>query len=488
MKAISILGVALLIFTAQAGAADNKWAIHEWGTFTSLQNESGEAIGGINTDDEPVPEFVHRLAYFLVLQPTEIPSSFCQGAPHCHPDVTMRLETPVIYFHPPAGQTALQTADIKVRFRGGWLTEYYPYAKPSAPGLRPDGYDLTNFAGQLFPFGPLHSDTESTLEWNGLKIGGDWPITSTAAHVWTSPRAVQCASVQTDNSEAEKFLFYRGVGHIDAPMTISRDANSGELVFRSQLRDLPIREPLTLHSLWLVDIREDGTVAFRALPPVTLDHNTKKIVGHTASGFESKGFSVGNLEQLKSALHTALVADGLFSDEAQALLNTWELSYFKSAGLRVFFLVPRAWTDFYLPLECSLPANINRVMVGRIELITPEQRQKLAMLSHFTPKRIEADRGLLWTNFVTSTGPKPEEFQRLYTMNKPLSADTSVPKTYQTYLDLGRFRNALILDEIKRHPTAGLTNFVSQYGLGAYKPITVLPRTSEELRELQSKL
>ena len=74
---------------------------HEWGTFTSLQNERGEAIGGINTDDEPVPDFVHRLGYNLLLRPTEMPAIFFKGViRRCHPDVTMRLETPVLYFHP----------------------------------------------------------------------------------------------------------------------------------------------------------------------------------------------------------------------------------------------------------------------------------------------------------------------------------------------------------------------------------------------------
>lgn len=484
MKAISFLGAVLLIFAAQADAQEKKWAIHEWGTFTSLQNETGEAIGGINTDDEPVPAFVHRLAYFLLLQPTEIPSTFCQGAPHCHPDVTMRLETPVIYFHPPPGQKGIQTASLKVKFRGGWLTEYYPYAEPSAPGLRPEGYDATNFTGLFFPFGPLHSDTESKLEWDGLQIGGDWPVTNTTAHVWTSPRAVQCASVQTANDEAEKFLFYRGVAHIDAPLTISRDAKSGELLFRSQLKDVPIDKPLRLRSMWLVDIRADGKVAFRILPPVSLGPDARKIVAHTTATFESSDFSAGNLQKLKAALGTALVSDGLFTDEAQALLNTWELSYFKSAGLRLFFLVPRAWTDFYLPLETSLPADINRVMVGRIELVTPEQREKLARLSSYSVSRIQAEWQLLDTNFYASVAVKPNEFERLYSEEKPLSADISIPKTYQTYLDLGRFRNALILDESKRRPTPGLKSFISEYGLNAYRPVASLPTSRQEANKL----
>src|SRR6185503_9959314 len=136
MKSLPWLGVLLFVLTARAGAEEKKWVIHEWGTFTSLQNEAGDAIGGINTDDEPVPPFVHRLAYQFLLEPMEIPPSFCHGVPRCHPDVTMRLETPVIYFHPPAAQT-FSNVNVRVKFRGGWLTEYYPFAEPFAPGLRP---------------------------------------------------------------------------------------------------------------------------------------------------------------------------------------------------------------------------------------------------------------------------------------------------------------------------------------------------------------
>jgi len=479
-------GSALLLASHLFGA-QQKWAVHEWGTFTSLQNEAGDAIGGINTDDEPVPQFVHRLADFLLLQPTEIPPTFFQGAPSCHPDVTMRLETPVIYFHPPTSQRNVKTANIVVKFRGGWLTEYFPYAEPLAPGLRPRGYEPRTGQLSMFQFGPLLSSTESKLEWNKLKIGGNWPVTNTSAHVWLSPRAVQAASVQTVNGDSEKFLFYRGVAHINAPLKISRDANTGELLFRSQLEKLPTNQPLAIHSIWLVDIQSDGKIAFRSLPPLALDHNSKRILAHTPAVFASGDFSSGNLEKLKASLQAALVSEGLFADEAQALLNTWELSYFKSAGLRVFFLVPRAWADFYLPLEISMPAEINRVMVGRVELVTPEQRNELQEISQFSPAQIQANAGQMWTNFYgkitfnfSTNRPSQKTMQE---MNKELAqvnagqiklaSFISVPKTYQTYLDLGRFRNALILDEAKNRPTEGLTNFIATYRLQGYQPAEI---------------
>ena len=479
MKAISCLGAALLLLNASARAADQKWSIHEWGTFTSLQNENGDALGGINTDDEAVPQFVHRLTSAALLWPTEVPRSFFKGAPACHPDVTMRLETPVIYFHPPISATGIQQASVDVKFRGGWLTEFYPNAQASAPGFNQPN-ERADSAVMTGPLQHINSATESELRWNNLAIGGDWPLTNTTAHVWTSPRAVQCASVQTADHESEKFLFYRGIAHIDAPLRVSRDAASGELLFRSQLENLPTDQSLAIRSMWLVDIQADGQLAFRALSPVFLQHNSKAILTHTPAQFQSSDYSRGNLEKLEASLHDALVADGLFPDEAQALLNTWQLSYFKSAGLRVFFLVPRTWTDYYLPLHVSVPADLNRVMVGRIELVTPEQRNLLHQIDNFTSAKIQLDAANMRVNFNRALMGNNKAFVTLDSGKGHLSSVMFVPKTYQAYLDLGRFRNALILDEAAHHPTTGVTNFIATYSLQGYKPAETLTASAFE--------
>ena len=68
-------------------------------------------------------------------------------------EVTMRLETPVVYFHPPAGSGPL-TADVRVRFQGGWLTEYFPFARAEVPGVREGGFR----SGRITPevTGSLH--------------------------------------------------------------------------------------------------------------------------------------------------------------------------------------------------------------------------------------------------------------------------------------------------------------------------------------------
>ena len=429
--------IALLVLPALA-QAQQTWQIHEWGTFTALQDESGQAIGGINTDDEPVPDFVHGAR--LAIQPhSGLPSGIGgKGIAFCHPGVTMRLETPVIYFHPPPGAAAGQDADVKVQFRGGWLTEFYPNAESDAPGQTPN--DVFNFS-----LHPLNSDTLGHLEWDHLQIGGDWPLTNTTAHVWTSPRDVQAALVQNTDGESEKFLFYRGVGHMDAPLKVSYSSDGSELMFRSQLEGLPADMPPRINAMWLVDIRPDGEIAFRALGPVTLTRDSENLLLRTTASFAENEYSTANFIKLKDELKAELVSDGLYNDEAQALLKTWEVSYFKSPGTRVFFLCPRAWTDYYLPLQISLPAQINRVMVGRIELVTPQQRAMLRKLAAFSPAAIN-EQGLKWAGL----------------RGTPLN---HTPETYQTYLDLGRFRNALVLDEEKKRPTPGLADFLSLYHL-----------------------
>src|SRR5262245_18390842 len=118
------IAIALgLACAARFGPARPAWAqqplvVDEWGTFTSFQDERGQAIVGINTDDEPLPDFVHSLHDDLII------GTSSQGASKCHMQVTMRLETPVLYFHPPAGAPPL-TCDVRVEFRGGWLTQFY---------------------------------------------------------------------------------------------------------------------------------------------------------------------------------------------------------------------------------------------------------------------------------------------------------------------------------------------------------------------------
>ena len=425
---------------AAAQVADqDRLVVHEWGTFTSLQDERGIALGGINSDDEPVPDFVHGVGKEFLLGPglerrillDDVPL-LRKGVPLCHPDVRMRLETPVLYFHPPARWNEPFQIDVEVGFRGGWLTEYYPDAVAAAPGI-----DEVRRV-----FGSLNPQTMGTLSWNDLTVGvADTEGPQTSSHVWLAPRAVNAAMVRSRSGESEKYLFYRGVGNLASPLKVVRLADETLGIYSS----FPQIAALASHHIkaaWLVDIRGKGA-AFRRLPRLTATAEPK-LLTTTSAEFDEKEYSPDNLVSLRQSMHQALVRDGLFPDEAAAMLNTWEDSYFRTSGLRLFFLVPQAWTDLVLPLKLSIPADVTRTMVGRIEIVTPEQREALQRISNLE---------------------RPEWTPRTLT-SFPLAR---APHNRQAYVDLGRFRHALLLDEARRRPTEALRAFIAKYGVRAFE-------------------
>jgi hypothetical protein len=147
-----LYGMAVCVVTAVLTAQAQPLVVHEWGTFTSLQDEAGRTLGGINTDDEPVPRFCHDLDGWLIAAPGDLPPVAYKGIAACMPEVTMRLETPVLYFHLPPGAATPLTASIRVAFRGGWLSQFYPAA----------------VAGGFSRKEPLSENTTGTLAWNDL--------------------------------------------------------------------------------------------------------------------------------------------------------------------------------------------------------------------------------------------------------------------------------------------------------------------------------
>jgi len=428
-------GFAAMLFVAAAArggaAGEDRLVVHEWGTFTSLQDEQGRDLPGVNVDDEPVPPFVHNLNRFLLASPVLTSEHWryrMKGAPRRHPQVTMRLETPVIYFYPPAGAKAPLELDIEVQFRGGWLTEFYP--KALADMDRPGGY---------IDFGNLTPETVGNLKWLKLKVGAAGEFPKTEEHVWLAPRKVNSAPVTAANGESEQYLFYRGVANLQAPLRTVMDRARGEITIHHRFDAIPeAARPSSVRRMWLVDIRGADRVAFREIREcqVSVDGSPLAMAGYR---FEGSDYDPQNLAQLKSRMHAALVADGLFDDEATAMLSTWRQAYFQGPGLRLFYIVPRQWTDHYLPLKISRPAKVERVMLGRIELVTADQRRELERLSRLptsSPKWIDKIPRKVRDQFLA--GRIRGDFGRL---------ETSIPADYQAYLNLGRFRNALVVEQ-----------------------------------------
>jgi hypothetical protein len=428
-----------------------RWKIHEWGTFTALQNEQGEPLGWINTEDEPVPPFCHRLSRTLLVPVDDLAPGYFKDAPRAHPDVILRLETPVVYFHPPKSAKLPATVDLRVDFRGGWLTEYYPDATVNAPGVQ-------NRLG----YGRLTAATTGSLEWKGLQVGKQGMFPETKDAVWLSPRNVKCAPVTTAKGESEQFLFYRGVGYLRAPLVARRDGQTLSLHGWLPM-DLKDKAPLRVPRLWLADIREDGTTAFRTIQPIKLTPGREPLLGSVPATFDEKDYSMARLGKLREEMRDGLTAEGLHTDEAEALLNTWDASYFRSHGMRLFFVVPRPYVDYVLPLKSSIDADITRAMIGRLELITPAQRARLT--------RISGTKAPDATWYQDWAQKNPEAWKRFLAkrqegnLHSLREENIRIPDDYLAYLELGRFRNALVLDELQRRPTDGLRKFVDAYDL-----------------------
>ncbi|MBI1903934.1 MAG: hypothetical protein HYS13_22770 [Planctomycetia bacterium] len=448
--AAAAAGLVAGLFAPAGLAGDDILTVHEWGTFTCLQDDRGREMTGINIDDEPVPKFVHNLAPFIQSQAVLSTTHWeyrQKAAPRQHPLVTMRLETPVLYFYPPKHQEQPMTLHVDVRFRGGWLTEFYPEADADLPGLRDGG----------FRFSDLSSKTIGRLSWNDLKVGTEGVGPETDAHVWLAPRKVNSVNVTAQSGESERYLFYRGIGQQRSPLRVERGKSRDQLrIFGNFDEALDGGEKARVPALWLVDVRP-GETRYRALPAITAGTKTTELLAEV--DMDSGQWKTG-LDALRAEMHKALVADGLYEDEATAMLSTWNRAYFQSEGLRLFFLVPRKWTDHYLPLSISEEAHINRVMIGRIELVTDRQRALLERLSATAPSNGR------WIDEVRQS-PAAERFFAGRSDFGDLGV--KIPADYQMYLALGRFRNALVVAEERARRTDSLTTFINTYGLHPFR-------------------
>jgi hypothetical protein len=472
MKTIGLLlGAVVLVSCAGFVRAENPVIVHEWGTFTSLQDENGDAIKGINIDDEPVPSFVYQQDAVNVtaqyspskrsfgLPPYQ--NNFSKGWVQGDPEVTLRLETPVIYFYPPQGQTPafVPPLQVHVDFHGGLLSQYYPYAE--AEGLPSWGLGINREKGIL-------NGLTSSLTWKDVRLGSVEKPVETQDKVWSTPREVGAPVLEVSapdygngevstKIEAEHFLFYRGVGHLDSPLRLQD--GDGSLGIWSQAW----AQGMTYEHAWLADIHADGSCSYRELAPFGgQDSWWRPVSLATIPGrFDATKFSEDNMAKLKASMQDALVKEGLFPDEASAMLRTWELSYFKSPGLRLFYVVPKTWVEKVLPLTITgAPVEVTRVMIGRIELVTDAQKAALARLSGGPCPDLNAlkqsasdalEHGKLTDN----------EKRAYYDGEKPLGdLGIPIPPLVQDYFSLGRFRDALIVHELQLRPTPALTQFV----------------------------
>jgi hypothetical protein len=160
-------------------------------------------------------------------------------------------------------------------------------------------------------------------------------------------------------SHFEKFLFYRGVGNFELPVKLTalgsnrfEVANSGDEA---------------TGALLLIRI-EDDRIRFTRMEPVS----PKSVIEVALPEYET------TIDQLVDATVRALTSAGLYEKESLAMVNTWRNSWFGEDGTRLLYLVPGKITDKLLPLTIDpVPDERVRILVGRLETITPEDSKNL---------------------------------------------------------------------------------------------------------------
>jgi hypothetical protein len=196
----------------------------------------------------------------------------------------------------------------------------------------------------------------------GKSLPAELPAVRPQDH-YGQARATDSAIVETLDAERrshfEKFLFYRGVGNFELPIKLTAlGGDRFEIVNNSDAA-----------SGALVLVRIDGPlVRFTRLDPLAPRATIETALPTAAS----------TVHELAALTTTELVAAGLYEKEALAMVNTWRSSWFEEPGTRLFYLVPGKLTDELLPLSIEpAPQEIVRVLVGRLETITPEDCKKL---------------------------------------------------------------------------------------------------------------
>jgi len=337
-----------VLFRAQTPPADPALTAHEWGTFTSIAARDGHAAEWLPlTGSTDLPSFVEHF------QTVDFKGGL-RG--------TVRMETPVLYFytnHP-------TTLSVHVSFAQGLITEWYPHANRVEPvGL----LTQTRMISYLNDWYRQHKQPDSSISWDSITLepngSATLPREDRANHYYaarqTSSTPLRIKTQAGD--QTEKFLFYRGVASFSVPVSVQL-AHDGKILAQNLgAQEIPAMLLFERRGDKLGFRIADASKAQPTLDPPELN---------------------ATMDSLKQAVEDLLIAQGLYHDEAQAMFETWRDSWFEE-GTRLLYIVPRQFVDSVLPLTINpTPAQIVRVFVGRLELVTPATQRAVeqALATH----------------------------------------------------------------------------------------------------------
>ena len=365
---LPVLGLLCTLSLAPAGGADassptpspGKLIVHEWGTFTGFAGSDGVHLpfaSGIGSD---LPPFVFTRAEQADRFNPELNATLTELLTGGKDAILamQRMETPVVYFY----TDAPREVEARVEFPQGQLTEFYPPVRAMTPSYT--GSDAGKLQGSSLDWGRIRLDPAAG---SARFPKADPASPQEAKNHYFHARATDAATVQFSDRpnevHEENFLFYRGLGNFTLPVTVAAAGND-----RFVLRNAG---PDPVAAAFLIRIT-NGKARFSTYRNISPRQQQEMTLPPEASA-----------QGLGDAVVKALVAEGLYEKEARAMVKTWESSWFgeEGTGTRVLYTLPRRATDELLPLKITpTPDETVRVMVGRIDVLTPEQEDKIAGL------------------------------------------------------------------------------------------------------------
>jgi hypothetical protein len=347
-------------------------------TSTSECTGAGSGLGGGGSAEFPVPPCTTNPGGGSSGGATPPSSSTPPaGAPQCEKDKVavqdsrgrwdcVKMETPVTYFY--------SDKPIKVKaaveFPRGVLTQWYPAAQDAYPMVAErdrivatESKDKTCTA-----VGDAIGAANGLLDWGTLDILGrdqnvdaKLPYAALDRFTWSFARDVAANPVKTSSGQLEKFLFYRGVGNFSLPVKVTSQTG-GRVALKNVHSD-------KIGAVYFLDVTADKGVFVQAHDGIaagaTLDGKIPSMDG--AKDVETYA------DELARSVRTSLDEMGLYDDESTAMVNTWKRQWFRTPGARLLYIAPQSWTDASIPLTIDpKPESTKRVMVMRVELVTPE--------------------------------------------------------------------------------------------------------------------
>jgi len=307
--------------------------VHEWGTFTSIAGADGQAVEWSPlSGSTDLPSFVEHFRT----------PEFKLGLRG-----TVRMETPVLYFY----DSRQEQVSVRVSFAKGLITEWYPHASSVGPSANPADWSMYHM---------YQGSEDGSIAWDAVSISPSWraefPPQPQDSHYYAARMtSATPLRVRTPAGEQhEKFLFYRGISTFRVPVS-AKLAPDGRVKIENAAEEEVPNTILFDRRGDKVGYRIGGAVAKEAV----LDPPER----------------IGNIDELGRELAGMLVRQGLFPDEAHAMVETWRGSWFEE-GSRLIYLVPEKFVNGILPLSIyPAPAQVSRVFVGRLELVTPATEQ-----------------------------------------------------------------------------------------------------------------